>query len=142
MKGKGPIAILLLFCFSVVLVHGMVPHHHHHGVVAESSASCCDEHHNHHDPHNDHDQFTSDAHPHHCDAFNEIAFYKTSDSRIDAPQVLNNLFLAAPYSDMLQIADRSTDPGYFVPRTIQHTTCPGGRTTSLRGPPSTARILA
>lgn len=153
MNRKGPIAILLLLCFSVVLIHSMVPHHHHHEVVAESSASCCDEHHSsqgsqkHHDPcnHDNHhshhylyDHCSCDAHPHYCDAFNEINFYKSSSSRIVTPLILNSLFQATPGSESLQLPDRSTDPGYFVPRAIQHITCPGGRTTSLRGPPTAA----
>jgi hypothetical protein len=137
MNRKGHIAILLLLCFSVVLIHSMVPHHHHHGVVAESSASCCDEHHSHH---NAQDQCSCDAHPNHCDAFNEITFFKSSGSRIVGPPVLNSLFLAAPGSDMLQLADRSTDPGFYVPRTIQYIACPGGRSISLRGPPGPHRF--
>ena len=165
MNRKRPIAILLLLCFSVVLIHSMVPHHHHHGVIADSPASCCDgqhsshnpnsshrrhspiSQHNHqdlysyHDPQNHqvtHDQCKSDANPMHCDAFNEITLYKSSGSRIDAPQVVNSLFQVASCSESLQLTDRSTDSGYYVPRTIQHITCPGGRTTSLRGPPRAA----
>jgi hypothetical protein len=95
-------------------------------------------HYNHHSQPNPHNQCSCDAHPNHCDAFNEITFFKSSGSRIDAPQVLNSLFQAAPGSDMLQLTNRSTDPGYYVPRTIQHIACPGGRSTSLRGPPGTA----
>ncbi|MEX2427175.1 MAG: hypothetical protein WD577_02910 [Bacteroidales bacterium] len=54
---------------------------------------------------------------------------------------MNSLFLAAPGSDMLQLTDRTTDPGYYVPRTIQYITCPSGRYCLLRGPPRITWML-
>jgi hypothetical protein len=117
---------LLLLSFSVVLLHGMVPHHHHHGVVPESSASCCSDQQN---------QCDADGNSQYCDAFNEISLLKRSVSRVESPQLLNSLFQVVILNEKLQVAERLTSDGHFVPRTILSTTCPEGRTISLRGPP-------
>ena len=77
------ISILLLFSFSVLLGHSVVPHHHHtENVNLDIKGECPIDH---PDRHNEEDHQDNAHHPIHCHAFNSLAFVNYSYSEIQQP---------------------------------------------------------
>lgn len=118
---------MLLNCFLVILVHGMVPHHHHHdALVLKHAGSCTDEHHDHGD---DNEQ------PGHCHAFSEVTFYKTPNPGSTEPKIADNLPPA-----MAEIQQRSTqivsEQDYNLPPISVLNNRHRGTILQLRGPPA------
>ncbi len=83
MKTLHRIATILLLSFSVIVVHGMVPHHHDTGIT-EGIHGCC---HGSNDGQDDHGKV-----PQHCHAFNGLSFFKPGN--ISA--VLHNIPAISP----------------------------------------------
>jgi hypothetical protein len=78
MHGARHISLLLFLCFSIFLLHNLVPHHHHAEIVGVPVGSDCPI------AHGDHQDRKSDHghHPIHCHAFNDIVFDKYSPAKI------------------------------------------------------------
>ncbi|MCF8347038.1 MAG: hypothetical protein K9G38_07485 [Bacteroidales bacterium] len=128
MNRRTTISFLLLLCFAVIPVHGMVPHQHHTGVILPvGDHSCPSDHH-------DHDHDSQEAPPQHCHAFNEVVFCKTSMPEVNSSPVAPVLF-----AGLAALTRNSILPGdpliNFIP---EHITCfshVSGSAFSLRGPP-------
>jgi hypothetical protein len=70
MSHNKHISIFLLFLFSVLLGHSLVPHHHHTEIVFGTiHKECPVEHNDHQDP---------ESKPLHCHAFNNVDFFEDS----------------------------------------------------------------
>jgi len=77
MDAKKYISLLLFTCFSVFLVHNLVPHHHHSEAINFVVDDHCPvDHEDHHD---------SDDQPKHCHAFNGIDFVKYNSADLLQP---------------------------------------------------------
>jgi len=83
------ISLFLLFGFSILLLHSLVPHHHHAEVLSGTvHKECPVEHNDHHD---------SDNQPWHCHAFNNVDLYNYSSTISQHPsKVMVKLIIPVP----------------------------------------------
>jgi hypothetical protein len=131
LRRRTTISFLLLLCFVVIPLHGMVPHQHHTGVILPVGDHSCPA--DHHDPDQDHD--SQEAPAEHCHAFNEVVFCKTNTPEITDAPVSPVLFagLTALSCNALLPGDALSN---FIPEHISCFSHTSGGAFSLRGPPS------
>lgn len=132
MQYRRNIALFLLFSFSVILGHSIIPHHHHDVMFVEADASSCPFEGN--DQNDHHDHTGPDHHPEHCHAFNEIAFYKVSLPGANRPLVLPSLFSAPADLEESLVVERAAIR-IIVPQRENPIHILFGRSIALRGPP-------
>jgi hypothetical protein len=133
MKKNNYISLILLFVFSFVLVHNVIPHHHH----DEISEINNHEHHHHHnnkekDHHNENDEPIGHfSHPTHILASTEFVF--STDNSIQKTQTFNQFFLI---TDLVikstTVPIKRKPPNYISAIPLQLYDF----THSLRGPPA------
>ena len=86
MNGKKQISLLLLLGFSVLLGHSLIPHYHHSDILFGTIlGKCTPGHDDHHD---------SGKSPVHCHAFNNVDFFKNSQTSVQQePKKISTLML-------------------------------------------------
>ncbi|MDF1573835.1 MAG: hypothetical protein P1P86_01410 [Bacteroidales bacterium] len=139
MNANRHIAGLLLFCFSALLGHNLVPHNHHSGVLSGPMATACPiEHGNHHGHNHDGDQSKdTEKQPDHCHAFNDVVFknYSPSLNQTRTVPLLALIILRKAYVPEI--------PQVRLSRSYTPLKAPGSSpaemgTRALRAPPSMA----
>jgi short subunit fatty acids transporter len=132
MTKNNYIALILLFVFSIVLVHNVIPHHHHDEISEINNHE-----HHHHDKkekyhHNENDEpIGIFSHPTHILASTEFVF--SADNSIQKTQTFNQFFLVTDLVIMsVKIPTKRKPPNYISVTPIQLLYS----TPTLRGPPA------
>ena len=129
MSGKMHISLILLFCFSILLGHNLVPHHHHAEILPKAiNADCPIEHKDHH---------ASDNHPFHCHAFNNVVIFKDSPSHLQ--QRLREISkLIIPLTQCVMEPPAAFEGYRYICLTIPYKSFKYCGTISPRAPPASA----
>lgn len=132
MKKNNYISLVLLFVFSFMLVHNVIPHHHHDDISEINNH----EHEHHHDKkEKDHDHENDEpigsfSHPTHIASSTEFIY-----SNYHSSQKTQNVNKVARTSNFILkqiiVSIKQDPPDYFSVVTINHL----HSTPSLRGPP-------
>ena len=142
MKKNNYIALVLLFVFSFILVHNIIPHHHHDEVSEinhHSLSHKSEKHHHHHDNkeknhHNENDEpIALFSHSTHILAFTEIVF--SNDNSMQKTYSFNPIFQITDLvikPTVVSIKRKPPNYIYVIPIQLFYST------HSLRGPPAFA----